>query len=426
MAKNKHITYNERVRIEEGLNEGLSFKKISKTIDKNCSTISKEVRLRKEIIQPSCFNNSFNQCKLRQFCKKKNVCKRNCDKLCKNCKKCNEFCLDFNPIRCDKLKLPPYVCNGCDERKKCRMQKEVYKAKEADIKYKETLTSSRIGVNNTPDGIKQLEEVIVPLIKNGHSPAMIIMNNPQLNISEKTIYNYIENGVFSEIGNIDLPRKVKYKPRNKNEEKEPRNDAVRIDRTYEDYLSYKQEHPNALEVQTDTVEGKKGGKCLFTIIFTNCNFMIAFLIESQRKQEIIDKFNFIKKAFKEKFILQFEIILTDNGKEFKGADEIEYYNVNNKSHLFYCDPGKSYQKPKVENNHEFIRRVLPKGTSFDNLTDEDVILLMSHINAVPREELNGNTPYDLACLLIGENIISNFCFKVEPNDVILKPSLLKK
>lgn len=109
------------------------------------------------------------------------------------------------------------------------------------------------------------------------------------------------------------------------------------------------------------------------------------------------KWNILKKVWKEKFYIDFEIGLTDNGKEFQLPDEMEYYDENHKMNLFYCDPAKSYQKAEIENNHTFIRRILPKGTSFDNLTQEDVNLVMDHINSTPREELNGHTPYELAC-----------------------------
>lgn len=105
---------------------------------------------------------------------------------------------------------------------------------------------------------------------------------------------------------------------------------------------------------------------------------------------------------------------------------MEYYDENHKMNLFYCDPAKSYQKAEIENNHTFIRRILPKGTSFDNLTQEDVNLVMDHINSTPREELNGHTPYELACLLIGSDIINRFSKPIERNEVILKSSLLKK
>ena len=255
---------------------------------------------------------------------------------------------------------------------------------------------------------------------------MIIMNNSNIKRSESSIYRNIDNGLYESINNADLPRKVKFRKRIVNIEKEPKNTKNRENRTYMDFLSYRNSHPYAKIVQFDTVEGIKGGKCLFTIHFPSISYMIAFLIDSQKAKIIVSKMKYIKKVWKEKFYIDFEIGLTDNGKEFQSPDEMEYYDENHKMNLFYCDPAKSYQKAEIENNHTFIRRILPKGTSFENLTQEDVNLVMDHINSAPREELNGHTPYELACLLIGSDIVNHFSKPIERNKVILKPSLLKK
>ena len=243
--------------------------------------------------------------------------------------------------------------------------------------------------------------------------AAILMNNPELNISEKSLYNYVNSGYFKGINNIDLPRKVKYKPRNKTS-KQPKDTLNREHRTYEDYLAYMDKHPYANVVQIDTVEGTKGGKCLFTLIFVNSNFMLAFLIDTQTKEEINSKFDIIKNIFGKSFLTQFEVVLTDNGKEFQDPNYIEKYSATEKINLFYCDPGKSCQKGKVEKNHELIRYVLPKGSSFDSFTQEDINLLMSNINSYPREELNKCCPFSLANMLIGNEIIDKFGYKFIP------------
>ena len=92
----------------------------------------------------------------------------------------------------------------------------------------------------------------------------------------------------------------------------------------------------------------------------------------------------------EKFHELFPIILTDNGVEFSKPDDIEFngYHVY-KTKVFYCDPGHSEQKGKIENNHEYIRRFIPKGTSFDNYNQDDINLMMNHINSVKRDSLSG-------------------------------------
>lgn len=422
-----HLTLEDRNIIEEELNQGSNFKEIANILNKDPSTISKEIRRNFTTVKPSTFNNSFNKCEHKRSCKLKNVCGKDCDVFCKTCNKCNELCYNFkHELVCSKLNRPPYVCNGCLKRKNCRKDKFVYKSKEADIIYHELLISSRQGINKTEKQLNELSSTVVPLIKKGHSMAVILMNNPDLDISEKTLYNYVNNGYFSGINNIDLPRKVKYKPRKKIQ-KEPQNTINRKNRTYEDYLEYMNAHPYANVVQIDTVEGVKGGKSLFTLIFANSNFMFAFLIDSQTKEEINKKFDIIKQIFGKSFINQFEVILTDNGKEFQDPDYIEKYSDTERVHLFYCDPGKSCQKGKVEKNHELIRYVFPKGSSFDNLIQFDINILMSNINSYPREELNKCCPFDLANMLIGKEIIDKFGYsQINGNDVILTPNLFKK
>jgi len=424
--KNKHLTLDDRYKINNGLDEGKSFKEISKDVGKHQTTISKEIKNNYTILKRTSFNNGFNNCKIKRDCIFTNLCNIGCTKRCKDCSKCNNVCSNYVSDICDKLLKPPYVCNNCSTKKGCSKEKFVYKAKEAHESYLSLLKSSREGINLTKEEVDNLNQIVPQAIRQGHSPAMIVMNNPEINRSESSIYRDIERGVYNNIGNIDLPRKVKFKKRTTNVENEPRNTKNREGRTYDDMLAYKANHPNARVVQFDTVEGTKGGKCLFTIHFPSISYMIAFLIDSQKANIIVSKLQIIKNIWKEKFYTDFEIGLTDNGKEFQLPDEMEYYDDEHKMNLFYCDPGKSYQKPEIENNHTFIRRILPKRTSFDDLTQEDIDLIMNHINSTPREELNGHTPYELACIMIGQDIINQLSMPIERNKVILKPELLKK
>ena len=426
MTKQKHLTLTDRQKIEEGLNEGKSFKKIGILVDKDCTTISKEIRNNFTIVKPTSFNSNSNCCKYRRDCSYTNLCHNGCNKPCHFCSKCNNICPDFTYDICDKVDKPPYVCNGCDSRKGCRKVKYIYKSKEANDSYRDLLKSSRQGVNLTEEELTILNNIVVPAIQNGHSPAMIVMNNPNIGRSESTIYRDIDKGLYSNINNNHLPRKVKMKKRQSNVDKEPKNTKNREGRTMEDKMIYKSQHPTAKEVQFDTVEGIKGGKCLFTIHFPSISFMLAFLIDAQKATIIVSKLQIIKNIWKDKFYIDFEIGTTDNGKEFQLPDEMEYYDDEHKMHLFYCDPGKSWQKAEIENNHTFIRRVLPKGSSFDDLTQDDIDLLMNHINSVPREELGGHTPYELASIIFGEEIIKQISKPIERNKVLLKPELLKK
>lgn len=116
----------------------------------------------------------------------------------------------------------------------------------------------------------------------------------------------------------------------------------------------------------------------------------------------------------------FEVILTDNGSEFNDADSIMFSTKTGEllSNLFYCEPYSAWQKGAIEKNHQYIRSVLPKGTSFSGLTQEDCFLLASHINSIPRESLNNRSPYEAAKGFLGESAIQAFGIKEIPFDEI--------
>ncbi|PWL80466.1 MAG: hypothetical protein DBY24_05935, partial [Prevotellaceae bacterium] len=72
--------------------------------------------------------------------------------------------------------------------------------------------------------------------------------------------------------------------------------------------------------------------------------------------------------------------------------------------IYYCDPNRSDQKGALEKNHEYIRYVLPKGTSFEKMTDKTTLLLLNHINSEKRDSLNGHSPYEVSRLLLDNRL----------------------
>ena len=269
------------------------------------------------------------------------------------------------------------------------------------------------------------------MIKEKHqSISHIYANHPdEISFSRTTMYNYVDLGVFS-FRNIDLPRKVKYKKRKENEKQRIRREtAIRKGRTYEDFQKYISENSECSIVEMDTVEGIKGGKVFLTLLFRQSKFMLIYLLENKNMECVEKAFKSIKDAVGlDTFKRVFEVILTDNGSEFFNPMSIEKNAETEEiiSHVFYCDPGASWQKGAIEKNHEFIRYVLPKGSSFDELTQEKVNILMSNINSTSRDILNGKTPYDATTLIINEETIAKLgVIKIIADEVNLSPSLLK-
>jgi IS30 family transposase len=247
--------------------------------------------------------------------------------------------------------------------------------------------------------------------------------------SEKTIYNYIDACLF-DVRNIDLPRKVKFRERYKKPEFKV-DKGCRIGRNYEDFLAFLDKNPDNSVVQMDSVIGSKGGKCLLTIHFVETSLMLAFLREANTSKSVTDIYEMLyDKLGKSLFKKLFPVILTDNGSEFSNPKAIEYSDekfTGLRTNVFYCDAGSPYQKGAIEVNHELIRRILPKGTSFNDLTQEDISLMMNHINSYKRKKLNNRSPYETFSFHHGEEVLHKLgCSPVPAVDIMLKPTLLKK
>ena len=156
--------------------------------------------------------------------------------------------------------------------------------------------------------------------------------------------------------------------------------------------------------------------------------MLAFLRNRNDSQSVIDAFNFLYSLLGHQIFSElFPVIIADNGSEFSNPTAIEFApDGSRRTRLFYCDPMSPYQKPRVEQNHSLIRRILPKGSSFDSLTQPDIDLILSHVNSAKRLALNGKSPFDAFSLLYGEHILNLFPYKrIDPKNIILLPSLLK-
>ena len=119
----------------------------------------------------------------------------------------------------------------------------------------------------------------------------------------------------------------------------------------------------------------------------------------------------------------FNIILTDNGSEFFDPLHMELdYNTGEKiSNVFYCQPYSSWQKGCIEKNHEYIRKVFPKGTSFDDISDDTIYKLENTINNIPRKKIDGKSPYQLTKELYPELIRKLNCYYIKSDDINLNP-----
>lgn len=395
MTNYNQLNSSQRETIQILLNKGKSFTEIGKALGKDRTTISKEIRRNRYI--KSNFYDEF------------------------DIKGINDAVL-----KCNRLKCKPYVCNNCPNKIFCNKHHLYYEYKLAQKHYEDTLTDSRSGIDIKPETIEDIESQIVPLVKNKkQSVNQIYINHSDiLYFSKTTFYKYVDMGIFS-LSNADLPKKIRYKKR---KHKDYNNDNKRElsllkGRKYEDFIEFSTAHPKMNIVEMDTVIGQRNNsKCLLTLYIRKTHFMLIFLLNKKDSASVNAKINLLKNSLGIPLYSKvFRIFLTDNGSEFFSVLNFERDLETNKkiSNIFFCHPYSSYEKHGIEVNHEYIRRVLPKGTSFSNLTDDIVKTIQDNINAIPRESLNGETPYNLTKKLYPELIKILDCKYIKPDDVSL-------
>lgn len=428
----KHLTQDNRVVIEKGLDNSEPLSTIAYRLGKDPTTIAKEIKKHRIFQLHSVFNKPTIRCSIAKDCTRTHVCNSqvNCNRSCNTCHKCHLFCKDFvpNDYNCPKTAKAPYVCNGCKKKKGCRFNKYYYRAVSAHRDYRTVLVESRTGINISEEDLKWLDSTVSPLIQQGQSIYMILQNHPEITQCEKTLYNYIGSGALS-VNNLDLPKKVKYKIRNSHNA-DTDCSGIYEGRTYKDFQSYIKEFPDTKITEMDTVIGPEGShKVLLTLHYCAPDFMMAFLLDSKEADNIKKIFDTINKAIGTYlFCKTMPIILTDRGSEFKRPEALEC-GIDNilRTSIYYCDPQASWQKPHCEKNHEYIRKICSKEKStFDRLTQQDVNLMMSHINSSCRESLGGLTPFNLAKRMLPKELLDIFGLTEIPADeVVLTPDLLK-
>ena len=432
----KHLSTSQRIHIEKGLNDGLSLK-----LEKHPSTIAKEVK-KYRTLQPREKDPKkparcalFKECTLRFLCDKKD-----CVKMCKSCydiklqvSKCSYLCSEYREPQCASISKAPFVCNHCARQRTCNKEKAYYIAQNADQSSQELLVSCRQGINQAPADIAMLDTLISPLLAQGQSLAHIYaFHGHEIPCSRKTLYNYIDQGVFT-AKNIDLRRKVRYKckPRKTGTRVSLAAKEFRIGRTYEDFQKFIQENPDIPVVELDTVEGGRDNstQAFLTIFFRNCSLMLIFVLQEKSQDQVIKVFDYLTEKLGIKVFQElFPVILTDNGVEFQFPERLECdKNGEIRTKIFYCNPNSSWQKGRIEKNHEYIRYVIPKSQSLDHYKQRDACVLMNHINSEARDSLNGCTPFRLSKMLLNNRLHRLLCLQEIPADQVnLKPSLLKK
>lgn len=389
--KKERLTIEDRILIEELLKQNYKLKDIARAIDVESSTISREIKNRRKS------NNSL--------------------------------------IICNETQRYPFICYNCPKKVHCNKKKYYYNYKEAQKDYNNKLKYSRIGIDMSIDEVEYWNDYFKDKLKNKNQPILHIFKNIENEFpkSIQSFYKYVHKGYFPSINDEMLARSFSYKPRKKKEviKTITKDNIIKKGRRMTDFEEYIINNPNCNIVEMDTVIGKfEDKKCIMTLYFRNSKLMLMFLIKKYKSSEVTKVFKSIRESLGDEVYKElFEVILTDNGWEFSKPEDIEFSHETGEKliNVFYTEPYSSWQKGGIERNHEFIRYIIPKGITFDNLTKKNIIDMMNNINNVQRKSLDYQTPYLNFQKKYGVDITNKFHLKQIPKDEInLSYKLLNK
>ena len=388
--KNKHLTPEDRKEIEECLCKRMSFKDIAKLIGKDPTTISYEVKHHRQIHT-------------------------------------NSYTTYQSP--CPALLKAPFVCNGCQKRHSmsCHYARYLYRSAPAQNEYKTTLRESREGIPLNKQEFYETDRVISEGLQNGQHIYHIMASSDKIHCSKSTVYRHFRKGYYS-ASVTALPRAVKFKERKSHKEDYvPK--GIKVGRTYDDFLDYLEQEHLERHVELDTVIGRVGGKVIMTVHFTSCNFMIGLLLDNKSSLQAASKIADLKQKLRNAgFSIRdtFDVFLADNGGEF--ADVFSFENDPDQTleiRMFFCDPMSPSQKPQIEKNHTLFRDIVPKGSSFDDFSQDTVDLVFSHVDSVKRAMYGGKSAYDMFSFIYSKELAGLLGIKeIPPQEVVQSPKLL--
>ena len=412
--KSKHLTLDQRKAIQDGIENRLSKTAIARLIGKDPSTVAKEIKAHRTLKPRNRFNSPVICANFRSCAKPR--------------KFCSETCPQYKEQSCSLRDRSIGACNHCERIQRCRLDHFFYNASRAHEEYLFRLSDSRQGVNLSEPHRILIAQTIKPLLAKGQSLYHILENHPELDLSVKSLYTYIESGIFKDFGidNFSLRRQVSMRQRKKIK---VRKEPVNYDgHKYSDYLLFCKENPCVPTTEMDTLYNQPGGPYIQTFSFQNTSLMIGILHHEKTSESMASSLDLLEDILADDFFKLFSLILTDRGSEFEKVSLFETNSLTGKtrSNIFYCDPQTPSQKPHVENNHNLVRNILPNGRKLSSLTQHDLNIMFSHINSVPRKILGGKTPYEVFSFLYSEDILHKLgIVRIQPDAVTLKPFLLE-
>ncbi len=435
MTTKKHLTLSQRIIIENGLREGKKIRRIAREAKVSRSTVVREIKAyRYDRLEWSCRFGGQNWCVKRHTCGVFGICRggKGCSGKCGQCRSCNRYCEAYEPERCrEHYHGAPYVCNGCAYVDRCARMHTYYSAERADKLAHEAWGEAHAGAIVTRDELRRYDGLVkAGLVKGQSLYAIYLANRTHFNCDVRTLYNYLNGGRFSASKRGDQPRACMISPRKRKAKDHLVDRECRKDRLFEDFVNLLVGDDEAIGrvSEMDTLEGRRGGKVVVTLFNVQTKMTFGILCDHKDAGSVQDALATVHAAFLDvQYPMMFGILLGDRGTEFSDPVALESF-AGGRGRVFYCDPAKPGQKGGIERNHAEMRRILVKGVSFDNLTQDDVNLVLSHVNSCHRLELGGMSAFEMLRFVYGEEFVDSArqlgLVEIPANDVNLTPPLI--
>jgi len=435
MSKNetkpyKQLDLEKRKLIERGLNEAKTFTYISREIGVSVSTIRREILRNRRNEGMSCSRGKDRtDCQHLKTCKIKSLCDGYCEKrLCKRCdmRRCQDICNDYEMRICATVETAPFVCNACEHYGRCTVDRYRYSADSAQAVSHRRNVEARDGIDLMEAEMTTLVDTVMSSLAKGQS-IHHIFETYDLPCSERSFYRYVEDQSIP-IKSIDLAKKVKYKKR-KQKKVRSHGTGFFAGHEYEDFLELPDED-RAIYTEVDSVMGVRGDKkCILSLHRTDLHFQIYLLLKEHTTKEVIRALDWLEECCDGRFREFFGLMLLDRGSEFDDIAGIEQSCLSDikRCSTYYCDPQRPDQKAFCEKNHVELRKVLPKGTSFQDMDSATLAKICAHVNSTIRKGCGNASPIQLAMLCLPQTLFDNLGLElIPPKDVISAPKILYK
>ena len=402
MESRKHLNYNELLSLYSYISKEYTMEYIAELLNCNRSTIYRLIKKHRKYKpgKQKVISKAFKNCVHLNNCKKEN-----------KIDKCPDDCPLYKKWSCPKLSKFPFICDFCEKKNTCLRDKYFFNPEEAHMERVIDNKESKTGTHISKSTLNSFSEFIEPLIKNGLSIESIYSSYQEsFPVSTRQVRNWVDKKLIENVSRVDLinAQKRDFRPEY-NYKRISNNPLIKVNRTYESYLEFKEEYGITDRFELDTIHGKRADKkCILTIHYPRYKFQIGLLLNSCSPDEVLRVMMNIRDLIgKDNYIKLFRVYLADNGFEFDKLYLLENDPDTNEkiSRVFYTRPYRSGDKGSCERNHELFRYFITKGQSFEDLTQEKLNFMFSNINSYPRKSLEYKPPYELMSKRFGEDIV---------------------